>query len=288
MKAIFRHELSSHFKGVTGYVFGAFLLLFTGIYTMGYNIDGAVTNFEFVLGSMSFVFLVIIPILTMRVLAEERKQKTDQLLYSLPISMTEVVLGKYAALLVVMLLPLAVICIYPLILSAYGAVHLPASYCAIFAFFLLGAALLSIGMFISSVTENQAVAAGLCFVVMLLNYFIADIAASVASGAFASYVALVIVIGLVAVILWRMTKNGFAALLLAAAEEATLAVVFMTNRDAFDGLFSQIMQKMSLFEQFYVFVDGMLDLRGVVYFISVIAFFLYLSVQSLEKRRWSE
>ena len=78
MRAVFRHELSSYFTGVTGYVFSAFLLLFTGIYTMVYNLQSASVHFEYVLGSMSFVFLIIVPILTMRVLAEERRQKTDQ------------------------------------------------------------------------------------------------------------------------------------------------------------------------------------------------------------------
>ena len=100
MRAVFRHELSSYFTGVTGYVFSAFLLLFTGIYTMVYNLQSASVHFEYVLGSMSFVFLIIVPILTMRVLAEERRQKTDQLLYSLPLTMTQVVLGKFAAMLV--------------------------------------------------------------------------------------------------------------------------------------------------------------------------------------------
>ena len=76
MRAVFRHELSSYFTGVTGYVFSAFLLLFTGIYTMVYNLQSASVHFEYVLGSMSFVFLIIVPILTMRVLAEERRQKT--------------------------------------------------------------------------------------------------------------------------------------------------------------------------------------------------------------------
>ena len=176
MRAVFRHELSSYFTGVTGYVFSAFLLLFTGIYTMVYNLQSASVHFEYVLGSMSFVFLIIVPILTMRVLAEERRQKTDQLLYSLPLTMTQVVLGKFAAMLVVFAVPMAVICLYPVVLSAYGNVYLPAAYGAIVGFFFLGMALLAIGMYISSVTESQAVAAGLCFVVMLVNYFLSDLA----------------------------------------------------------------------------------------------------------------
>ena len=77
-----------------------------------YNLQAAVSNFEFVLSFGSLVFVVIVPILTMRVIAEEKKQRTDQLLYSLPITTTEVVLGKYLALLVVYLIPLAVVSVY--------------------------------------------------------------------------------------------------------------------------------------------------------------------------------
>ena len=140
MKAIFRRELSSYFTGLSGYVFGAFLLLFAGIYTMAYNIRAAVSKFEYVLSSMSFIFLVIVPILTMRVFAEEKRQKTDQLLYSLPLTMTEVVMGKYLAMLVMFLIPLCIIGIYPAVLSHFGKVNLAAAYGALVGFFFLGAA----------------------------------------------------------------------------------------------------------------------------------------------------
>ena len=287
MKAVFRHELSSYFCNVSGYVFGGFLLLFAGIYCMVYNIQSALVNFEYVLGGMSFVFLVIVPILTMRVLAEERRQKTDQLLYSLPLTMTKVVLGKYAAMLVIFLVPLAIVSLYPLILTSFGAVNLRASYGAIIGFFFLGAALIAIGMYISSVTESQAVAAGLCFVVMLVNYFIADLASFASTSSFASLAALMI-IGLIASgVVYLMTKNAFATLMAAAALEGGLMVVYLFDSDAFTGLFPEIMEKLSLFERFYTLIEGVFDLTSIVYYISVIGVFLFLSVQSMEKGRWS-
>lgn len=283
MRAVFRHELSSYFTGVTGYVFSAFLLLFTGIYTMVYNLQSASVHFEYVLGSMSFVFLIIVPILTMRVLAEERRQKTDQLLYSLPLTMTQVVLGKFAAMLVVFAVPMAVICLYPVVLSAYGNVYLPAAYGAIVGFFFLGMALLAIGMYISSVTESQAVAAGLCFVVMLVNYFLSDLAGFASSTAYSSLAAL-IVCGIV----YLMTKNGFVSLILAAVLEAGLIGGYLWDSSRFEGLFPQIISQLSLFARFYTIVNGVFDVTAIVYYLSVTGFFLFLSVQSLEKRRWSE
>ena len=288
MTAVFRHELSSYFKSVSGYVFGAFLLLFGGIYTTDINLNAGLTNFEYVLDYMCIIFLIIVPILTMRVVAEERRQRTDQLLYSLPLTMTEVVLGKYGALLVVFLAPMAVIGVYPLILSAFGTVYLPAAYSAWLGFFLLGAALLAIGMFISSLTESQAVAAGLCFVVMLVNYFITSLAGFISTTAFASFASFTVVILALAGIVWFMTRSGLASGVLALVLEAVLLFFYAGDTSAFEGLFPEVMENLSLFDQFYQFVNGVFDLRAVVYLLSVSGLFLFLTVQSLEKRRWSE
>ena len=288
MTAVFRHELSSYFKSVSGYVFGAFLLLFAGIYTTDINLNAGLTNFEYVLDYMCIIFLIIVPILTMRVVAEERRQRTDQLLYSLPLTMTEVVLGKYGALLVVFLAPMAVIGVYPLILSAFGNVYLPAAYSAWLGFFLLGAALLAIGMFISSLTESQAVAAGLCFVVMLVNYFITSLAGFISTTAFASFASFTVVILALAGIVWFMTRSGLASGVLALVLEAVLLFFYAGDTSALEGLFPEVMENLSLFDQFYQFVNGVFDLRAVVYLLSVSGLFLFLTVQSLEKRRWSE
>ena len=288
MKAVFRHELSSYFTNVSGYVFGAFLLLFAGIYTMAFNLKSMITNFEYVLGNMAFAFLIIVPILTMRVLADEKKQKTDQLLYSLPISMTNVVLGKYLALLVIYFIPIAIISLYPIMLTAFGNIYLPASFGAITGFFFMGAALIAIGVFISSITENQAVAAGVCFVVMLINYYLYSIAAYTSTSATASLAAFTTIFVVFAVIVRLMTKNTIIAICSGLLPEIILLITYFTNKTKFEGLFPEIMQQLSLFERFYVFIDGVFDLSSIVYFITVIAIFLFLAVQSMEKRRWSE
>ena len=288
MSAIVRHELSSYFTNLSGYVFGTFLLLFAGIYTMAYNLQSATTNFEYVLGSMSFVFLVIVPILTMRVLAEERRQRTDQLLYSLPITMTQVVVGKFLALMVVFLVPLAIISLYPIVLSAFGNINMAASFGSIAGFFCLGAALIAIGVYISSITESQAVAAGVCFVIMLVNYFLGDLADMMSPTAFGSVSILVVTALVVCLAVYLMTKNGFLALVLAACMTGGLMVTYALDSSVFEGLVSGILEKLSLFEWFYILVNGVFDLRCVVFLLSVAGVFLFLSVQSMEKRRWSE
>lgn len=287
MKAIFKHELRLYFESMTAYVFGAFLLLFIGIGSMLYNLRSAVSNFEFVLSFAAIVFVVIVPVLTMRCLSEERKQKTDQLLYSLPITTTQVVLGKYGALLVVFLLPLCFIALYPLMFSQFGEVYLPTAYGSLAAFFLLGAALLAVGVFLSSLTDNQGLAAGLGIGVILLNYYCVSLSEYVSSTAAGTAIALVVLIaalGFLVKALTRSTPAGAGASLLLLAG---LGLCYALDSTALEGLLPAIMKKISLFERFYTFVNGVFDLTNVVYFLSVTLFFLFLTVESLEKRRYN-
>ncbi len=287
MSAVFRHELRSYFHSLTAYVFGAFLLAVIGIGAMFYNLEAAVSNFEFVLSFASIIFVVIVPILTMRTLAEERRQRTDQLLYSLPITTTQVVLGKYLALLVVYLIPLAVISLYPLLFSQFGDVYLPTSYRSLFAFFLMGAALLAVGMFLSSLTDNQGFAAGIGVAAILLNYYSVSLAEYTSSTAMGSLIALYVIALLLGVVIHNLTRNENLAYGVTLVLIAALSVAYFVNSSAFEGLLPDIMTKLSLFRQFNSFVNGAFDLTAIVYYVSVMGFFLFLSVQSMEKRRYN-
>ena len=287
MKAIFKHELRLYFDSMTAYVFGAFLLLFIGIGSMLYNLRSAVSNFEFVLRFASIVFVVIVPVLTMRSLAEERKQKTDQLLYTLPVSTTQVILGKYAALLVVFLIPMCFVALYPLLFSRFGEVYLPTAYGSLAAFFLLGAALIAVGLFLSSLTDNQGLAAGLGIGAILLNYYsvsLSEYVSSTAAGSLVTFAVLILCLGL---IIRALTRNDILALSVGLVLMAALVGVYILDASALEGLLPGIMRKLSLFERFSVFVNGVFDLTGVVYYLSVTAFFLFLAVQSMEKRRYN-
>lgn len=287
MSAIFRRELRAYFTGMTAYVFIAFILLFAGIYTMAYNLNSAYPNFEYVLESMSIIFLIAIPILSMRVIAEERRQKTDQLLYALPIGMTRVVLGKYLAMIAVVAVPCVIMAFYPLILTAFGEVPLATAYGTLLAFFLLSSALSAIGLLISSLTENQAVAAGLCFVVMLLLYFMGDLSSFVSDSSGASLSALMVAVLLLALVIRLMTRSTPAAILTLVVGEALLLIFGMLYPSSFEGLFGRIMNGLSVFERFYTFVGGVFDLSAVLYDLSVIGVSLFLAVQSMEERRWN-
>ena len=287
MIAILKHELRSYFNSLTAYVFGAFLLVFVGIGAMLYNLQAAVSNFEYVLSFSSLVFVVIVPILTMRVIAEERKQKTDQLLYSLPVSTTEVIVGKFLALLAVYLVPLCIISLYPLIFSRYGEVYLLTAYGSLIAFFFMGAALMAIGMFVSSLTENQGFAAGISIAIILFNYFSVSLAEYVSATALGSAIVIFISAALLALIVHKLTKNETLSYVVVIGIMAATTIVFYIDHTVFEGLLPDIMKTLSLFDRFETVVNGVFDLTAIIYFLSVIAFFLFLSVQSLEKRRYN-
>lgn len=285
--AVFKHELSGYFHSLTAYVFGAFLLAFVGIGAMIYNIQQAVANFEYVLSFVSLIFVVLIPILTMRIIAEERKQKTDQLLYSLPITAVQVVVGKYLALLVIYGIPLCIVSVYPWIFAQYGEVYLITSYGSIAAFFIMGAALIAIGMFISSLTENLGFAAGIGIPVILLNYYSVSLAEHVSSTAFGSAAVLCIICCLLGMVIRFLTKNQALAYGVSVLLILAVGAGYFIKPEMFEGLLPDLMKKLSLFERFYTFVSGVFDLTSIVYYFTVIAFFLFLTVQSLEKRRYN-
>ncbi|GAA6392853.1 ABC-type transport system involved in multi-copper enzyme maturation%2C permease component [uncultured Flavonifractor sp.] len=287
MIAVWKHELKNYFHSLTAYIFGAFLLAFIGLGALRYNIQAAVSNFEFVLSYGCLIFVVIVPILTMRVIAEERRQKTDQLLYSLPITTVQVVLGKYLALLVVYAVPLCLISLYPLIFSQYGDVYLPTSYGSILAFLVLGAALIALGMFLSSLTDNQGFAAGIGIAVILFNYYSVSLSEYVSSTAFGSMVAICVLILALWGIIRYLTKNETLAYGVSFLLLAVTVVAYQMDAASFEGLLPKIMTQLSLFERFYVFVNGVFDMTAIVYYAAVIVFFLFLSVQSLEKRRYN-
>ena len=287
MTAVLKHELKNYFHSLTAYVFGAGLLLAVGLGALRYNLQAAVSNFEFALSYFSIVLAVIVPILTMRVIAEERKQRTDQLLYALPITTTQVIVGKYLALLTVYLVPLCVIAVYPLIFSRFGDVYLLTSYGSILAFFLMGAALIALGVFISSLTDNQGFAAGIGIAVILLNYYSVSLSEYVSSTVFGSVAALCVFVLALGAVIKYLTKNENLAYAVCFVLIAAIAITALLDNTKFEGLLPAVMTRLSLFDRFTGFVNGVFDMTSVVYYASVAVFFLFLSVQSLEKRRYN-
>lgn len=234
MTAVYKRELRSYFTSMVGYVFIAILIFFVGIYFMAYNLFGGYPSFGYVLLSCTIIFMVAVPILTMRSMAEDRRGKTDQLLLTSPVSLTGIVLGKYLAMVTVLLVPILLICFCPLIIAMNGSATLTADYAAILAFFCMGCVYIAVGMFVSALTESQIIAAVSTFAVLLVLFLWDDLVSFLPSA------------------------------------------------------LSSLLSAFSFTQVFYNFVQySMFDLSGLVLYLSLTFLFLFLTVQTLQKRRWA-
>lgn len=242
MKAIYKREVCAYFHAMTGWVFTAVVTAFTGIYFLSYNLSYGDPYFSTALNASLFVMLVMVPILTMRSMADERRSRTDQLLLTAPVSVGAMVWAKYLAMLTVLAVPTAIAALCPLIIRLNGTAFLAADYGTLLAFFLLGAVQIAVGEFISSLTESQSIAA----------------------------------------------VGTFAALLCLFLWEGLVSFLPVTAMGSLVGLLPDLFGRFSLLAAFDSFaVDHVFDLSGVVLYVTLALLALFLTVQVVQKRRWS-
>ena len=287
MTAIYKRELKSYLTSMVGYLFIFFILVLAGIYFSAYQLSAAYPKFEYTLSAITFAFLIGVPILTMRVLAEERKQKTDQLLLTAPVSVGGVVIGKYLALVTVFAIPMAIMCTYPLIMSKFGTVAFASAYTAVLGFFLLGCANLAIGVFMSALTESQVIAAVLTFVFLFAFYMMNGISSFFSQTSMSTAVAFGLLIVAIAIIIYTMIKNVLISVVIGAVGEIALVIVYVVKSSIFQGGIQKVLNVFNLSGHYENFTNGVFDVTGIVYFISVIAICLFLTMQSIQKRRWN-
>ncbi len=236
MFAIYKRELKAYFHSFIGMLFIAVMLFFIGLYYTVYNLFSASPYFSYAVSSVIVVFMLAVPVLCMRVLAEERKNKTDQLILTAPISVGKIVMGKFLALLTIFTIPTLIISVYPLILTNFGTVPLAEAYLAILGFYLYGMACIAIGILVSSLTESQVIAAVVGFGVLFLGYMMSSIC-------------------------MLLSSEG--------------------------NLLTKILGVYDMYTPFQEMMTGTLDLSSVLYFLLLTAFVLFLTVQSIQKRRYS-
>ena len=288
MRAIYKKELRSYFTSFLGYLFIAFLLIIVGIYQYLYNLRGEYANFGLAINGTTTFFLLLVPMLTMRILAEEKRQRTDQLIFTAPVSVERIVLGKFLALVTVFAVAVAFICVYPLILHNYGAVNYSVAYTTIAAFFLLGCTYMAIGMFISSLTESQVFAAVMTFIVILFTLMIDMLVQMLPTGHVLAFCVLLGLALIVSVITYVMMKSKIVTGIIAVLSVGGLAVAYFTDADRtrFDGSLAKVFGWLSVQSRFALFPREIVDISSYVYYLSMIFLFVFLTIQAIKKRRW--
>ena len=175
MTAIFKREFKSYFHTVLGWLFVAVTLFFFSLYFFVYNLLQGYPYFGYTVQSVMFLYVITIPILTMRILAEEKKNKTDQMLYTAPVSVFQIVFGKYLSLVAIFSIPAGIAALYPLLMLHYGSIPVAEAYVPLLGYYLYGLTAISIGMFMSAVTENQIISAVLSVVILFVTYMMSGI-----------------------------------------------------------------------------------------------------------------
>ena len=288
MLAIYKRELKSYFQSMVGCVFVAFLLVFTGIYFVAYNLSAGYPYFSYSLAGSLIVFIVGIPLITMRSFSEERKNKTDQLLLTAPVSLWKVVLGKYLAMITVIGIPRVIFCIYPLIIKSQGTAYLGVDYISILVFFLLGCVFAAIGMFLSSLTESQIIAFISTFGILLVLYLWNGILTLLPSSAVSGLVGVLVILTIVAFYIFHMTSNLMLAGGLEVIGAAAAVITYFVKSSLFENLLSKMFGRLALSDVFTdITSNSIVDVTGIALYLSLIAVFVFLTVQSIQKRRWS-
>ena len=288
MTAVYKRELKSCFQSMTGEVFIAVLLAFTGIYFVAYNLTAGYPYFSYTLSGSLIVFLVGIPLLTMRSFSEERRSRTDQLLLTAPVSLFRIVMGKYLAIVTIIALPNIVFCAYPLIIKAQGTAYLTVDYLSILVFFLLGCVYAAIGMFISALTESQMIAFISTFGALLVLYLWDGILSLLPSSALSGLAGVLVLLALAVFYIYHMTENLPLSGIIGAVGAAAAVILYFVKSSLFENLLSGLLGRLALANVFTdITSNSIVDLTGIALYLSVIAVFVFLTVQSVQKRRWS-
>lgn len=286
MLAVLRRELKSYFTTPIGYVFMGVFLLISGIFFSLMNLlqnDAEYTN---VLNTIVFVFLFIVPILTMRILSEEKKNRTEQLLLTSPLSIWDIVLGKFLAAVTLFIITLIITLIYPLIIKFNGYISPTETLCTYIGFFLLGCSFISVGLFISSLTENQITAAIGTFGALLILWIMEWITQNIQSGARSGLIFIVFLIVLLSMIIDSVTKNIYFSSLLGMIGLIITFIAYFLKKSYFEGFIVKFLDWLSVLTRFDSFSGGVLDVSSVIYYLSFIFVFLLLTVKSIDKKRW--
>ncbi len=285
MFAIYKREMTSFFVTPVGYIFIGFFLLISGVMVSSRNLLTGNPAFTDVLTNLTFVFLIVVPILTMRLFAEEKRQKTDILLYTNPLRPIGIVLGKYLAAESIFLITLVITGIYPLLMSFHGSLAGWEIFGSYIGFFLLGSCFIAVGLFISSLTESQVTASVVTFSVLLLIWFLGTIQQGLPDSSM-SGILLVIILSIAAgAYAYYFHRTSFiTGVVITVFGCVSIAVIYIVDKSIFEGLLIRSFQWISLLDRFEQFGLGVFALRSIVFYLSFSLLFLFFTMQVIERR----
>lgn len=291
MLAVYKKEMKSYFISMFGYAFIAFMLVIVSFCVYMTNVRGAspFIGYAFNTPYIPIIFMILVPMLTMKIFADERATKTDQILFTAPIKVSDIVWGKFLAVATVYTIPVLVIAVYPLVLQQYGDVPIANSYVAILGFWLMGMAYFSIGVYVSSITENQVISAVATFAVLFVSFiaqYVADVLPNTAIAGLVGWIIFVLVIAIVYAIAAKGVKRtSTVAIVIASVGIIVAVVLYFVNGDIFQNSLQKLLYTFSLDYNLQYFIGDFLDIPTIIYYVSVVCIAMYLTMQSINKKR---
>ena len=287
MLAIFKREIKAYFLTSIGYLYMGLFLLLTGIFYVFNNLFSQSSQFTGFLGSILFIYLFAIPLLTMRLFSEEKRQKTDQLLLTSPVSITGIVCGKFLAALAVYCGTLLVTVAYAVVIAVYGDLQTWETLGSYIGFIFLGACYISVGIFVSAGTENQLTAALVSFFALMIIWIIDPVAQMVPSDINAGIISMAVIVAIILLFLFLNTRNWVIVLGAAIIGALVIGGFYLFKKDVFYGFIQNFLGWFSLNRRYQPFSSGLLKIDSLLYYASFSALFLFLTVRLIEKRRWN-
>ncbi len=287
MIAVFKREFKAYFSSPLGYIFMGLFLLIAGFFYTFTILLAQSSYYNAFLSNILFIFMFVVPILTMRLMSEEKRNKTDQLLITSPLRISEIVMGKFLAAATVFLLTLLVTVIHAVLVAVHGDLEVAETITGYIGFILMGISFISVGLFISTTTENQVIAAVVTFSTLLFLWLMEFIRQNVPADPAAGAVFGGLIVFAVAVYVYLSTRNYWVAGALLVVGAAVIVPLFFLKRELFVGFISRTIGWLSLLKRQESFSMAILKLEDVIYYLSFTGLFLFLSVRVIEKRRWS-
>lgn len=287
MLAIYKREMRTYLQTPIGYIFSSLFLLVAGLLFVLGNLFNLSPNYAPFLSSILFIFLLVIPVLTMRLMTDEKRLHTDQLLLTSPVRITSIVLGKFFAAVTVFLVTMAITSLYPIIMSFYGDIDGWESVGSYIGFILLGCSFISIGLFISATTENQVIAAIVTFVALLLSWFMDFIAQGIPTDPTSAFIFVCAIIVGITVWLYFSTRNLLVPIVISLISIGVALVIFLVDQALYIGFIAKLLSWLSLVNRYNSFPRGILKFDAIIYYLSVCVLFVFLTVRLVEKKRWS-
>jgi len=287
MIAIIKKEMKNYFNHITGYIFLFFYVVASAIFFINTNVVNLSAEFFHTLINSTMIFMLMIPMLTMRLFSEEFAQKTDQLLYTAPITTSSIVFGKFLAACLMLLIGVTITFVFPYLISSYGQLPMSRIIGTYVGYYLLGVSFISIGILVSVSTQSQVVAAigsfALIFVFFMMGGMINVIPATRDAGLiFAGIIA-----ALVGYIFYSSTKNVWASGGVLAVMLSFFGIIWVVSPAFYEGFAIRSLQWVSLVSRFGSFAMGVLEVADVVYYITFSILFCFFAITVIEKRRWA-